>query len=117
MQSNIQHDFDRLKSLLPMVTKINPSYPEAPGYKNESTSKAAAESIKPRTKKLEERVLDVIRSFPFGCSPERVCEELEENILSVRPRFSQLKAKGLIEDSGRRDRTLCGKQSIIWLAV
>lgn len=92
-------------------------YPDKSGYQNQETSKQAAQDIKPRAKKLEARVLEVIRSFPFGCSPERAAQELEKNIISVRPRFTQLKLKGFIEDSGRRDRTECNKSSIIWIAI
>lgn len=91
------------------------SYPNNPGFKARDTSKAAAESIRPAA--LRTQVLDLIRESVFGSSPDRAARELNVSILSIRPRFSELAAKGLIIDSGRRDMTESRKTSIIWICV
>lgn len=92
-------------------------YPFEPGFTNTTTSKQAANDLKPRQRQLQQRVLDSIRASVFGMTPEQVAEAIGESVYSVRPRCSELARKGLIEDSGRRGRTEFGKASISWKAI
>lgn len=94
-----------------------PQYPNSPGFKVRDTSRQAAIDIKPKAEALRKQVLELIRESVFGASPDRAARELGVSILSTRPRFSELHAKGLIIDSGRRDLTESGKPSIIWICV
>jgi hypothetical protein len=41
---------------------------------------------------------------------------LEQSRWSVQPRLSELKAKGLVVDSGVRRRNSTGKNAIVWVA-
>lgn len=92
-----------------------PVYPHAAGYRKRDTSRAAAKAIEPKAKTLRERVLDLIREMP--CTPETAARRLAQPVHSLRPRFSELSAQGLIEDSGARGRAMGGKKAIIWVAV
>lgn len=89
-------------------------YPEAPGVKapHRDTSQAAADGIAPEVKSLRARVYDAIKDCPR--SPEQIADHLGVPLMNVRPRTSELSAKGLIEDSGLRGIADGGRQSIIW---
>lgn len=100
-----------------VVNDPNNWYPNNPGFKAQETSRQAAQDIKPKASILRQKVLELIRDSVFGISPDKAAAQLGESILSIRPRFSELKAKGLIVDSGRRDLTEFHKASIIWVAV
>ena len=89
-------------------------YPDVPGFKARSTSHAAAAAIEPRAATLRAKVLAL---FEGGrrWTPDEAAAELGESILNVRPRFTELNAKGLIEDSGARGRTASGSSCIRWV--
>lgn len=91
------------------------SYPDEPGYRARDTSRAAAEGIAPAAKSFRARVFDSIKAQPG--TPEEVAARLGEPVMNCRPRFSELSAKGLIRDSGRRGEAMGGRRAIIWEAV
>lgn len=90
-------------------------YPDAPGWKARETSRAAAEGIAPRAKTLRERVLDAVRAEPG--TPEAIADRLGEPVMNCRPRLSELSARALVKDSGRRGPAMGGRKSIIWEAA
>ena len=87
-------------------------YPQHPGHKREGTSKDAADGIAPRAKSLRMRVFDALKTRPN--SPEGLSDILGEPVHSLRPRFSELSARNLIEDSGARGVAMGGRPCIIW---
>lgn len=89
-------------------------YPDAPGYKARSTSRAAAEGVAPKAGTLRARVLDAIRARPG--TPEEIAARLGEPVLNTRPRTSELVRMGLIEDSGERRKAMGGRSAIVWQA-
>jgi len=91
------------------------AYPDAPGFKARDTSAAAAEAIAPHAKSLRARVYDAIKAKPD--TPEGLAKRLREDVMNVRPRTSELAARGLIEDSGARGVSRCGKGAIVWQVV
>jgi len=90
-------------------------YPYEAGFKDLDTSREAA--VKVPAKQLDKMMLQLIRSYCFGVSPEQIVKEYGLSLLSVRPSFSRLKARGLITDSGRRDKTEQGNNCKIWIAI
>lgn len=90
-------------------------YPSQPGYKRAGTSQAAAEGMEPKAMNLRERVLAEVKQQPG--TPESVARRLGVPLMNARPRFSELSAMGLIEDSGLRDVAAGGRQAIVWRAV
>lgn len=88
------------------------TYPNAPGWKARETAQAAAVAVAPMAKGLRARVYDAIKAQPD--TPEGVASRLDLDILAVRPRFSELAAQGLIEDSGACGPSRSGKSAIIW---
>jgi len=87
----------------------------SPGYKEHSTSKEAATKVASRSRKLRERTLDAIkRKGSYGATPEEVSEILNESILSIRPRFTELKIMQFIHDSGNRRKNSFNSNTKVW---
>lgn len=81
-------------------------YPHAPGWKVQDTSRTAAKAMQQPVRTLAAWCLTVLKDGPQ--TPEQVRERIEIEtgrptlLTSIRPRFSQLKARGLVRDSGAR---------------
>lgn len=93
------------------------AYPQEPGFKVSGTSQEAAEAIgaKGRAETLNAKTLASIRRSP-KC-PEEVAAELGEDILSIRPRFTQLKERGQIVKTVARRKSASGCSVTVWAAV
>lgn len=87
-------------------------YPNGPGWKARETSRAAADAIAPQAKSLRARVYDEIKKAPG--TPEQIAHRLKVPLMNVRPRCSELAAKGLIVDSEARGTAMGGRKAIIW---
>lgn len=94
-----------------------PYYPKAPGFKERGgTSEQAAREIGAgQAKALRDVVLNVIRHRPR--TADEVAAALEMSVLTIRPRLSELRAKGKIEPSGERRPNASGKQATVWRAA
>lgn len=90
-------------------------YPERPGAQARETSRAAAAAIAPSAKTLRARVLDEIKKAPG--TPEQLAHRMREPLMNIRPRCSELAAKGLILDSQARGQAMGGRKAIIWRAA
>jgi predicted ArsR family transcriptional regulator len=88
-------------------------YPNDAGWKEETTSKAAAQEIDTET--LRELVLDCLALTDL--TADECAEMLHKSVLSIRPRFSELRAKGLIVPEGSRRLNKSGKKAIVWSCV
>lgn len=89
-----------------------PRYPDAPGFKDGDTSRDAAKRAEPSAKILRQRILDELRAGPT--TADEMASRLGLTVLSVRPRFSELRNKGQIEDTGERRRNDSGCQAKVW---
>lgn len=94
------------------VYKSHSGYPSAPGYKREGTSEDAASGIAPKVGSLRAKVYDQIKFAPS--TPEEVADVLSLPVHSIRPRFSELSARGLIKDSGKRRTAMGGRLAMVW---
>ena len=93
-------------------------YPETPGYKENTTSKDVAMSIKENANSIRRKVLFVLKNKgTYGATTDEVASLLNITILSVRPRFSELRKKGLIEDSTERRMNESKHKAIVWRHV
>jgi len=90
-------------------------YPNQAGFQNQSTSKEAAEDINEKLPHLRDKVLQVIKNKgKYGATPEEVASLLNITILSVRPRFTELKISKHIVDSGEKRKNEFNKNIIVW---
>jgi hypothetical protein len=93
-------------------------YPNSAGFKGAAeTGREAAEAIAPKLGRLQRLVLDALKARgAYGLTPEELAAQREMDRVSVQPRFSELKAKGLIVDSGkRRSNPSSRKRAVVWV--
>ena len=99
-------------------------YPHTPGSKGEAdTGKKAAEQMKDKAGTLRRMALDCLSMNLFradldgrssGMTADEVATKCRCDILAMRPRLSELKRRGIIEDSGQRRSNKSGKLAVVW---
>lgn len=89
-------------------------YPFSPGAKRAGTSQAAAEAMKTRAPTLRDKVLALLQKDAL--TADETAARLGENILSVRPRLSELVKMNLIYDTGLTSKNDSGVRAVIWRA-
>jgi predicted ArsR family transcriptional regulator len=88
-------------------------FEQAPYQIHSVTSREAATSIKGRTANLRTEVLEALRRHPS--TDERLSERLAMSPNTCRPRRVELVICGLVEDSGRREKTASGRSAVVWI--
>ncbi len=79
------------------------AYPRDPGYKEGSTSRDSARRIAGKAATVRAEVMHVyFNKNADGYTADEVAAILQESILTVRPRVSELIQQGVLEDSGNR---------------
>jgi hypothetical protein len=92
----------------------NKRYPHQPGSKERGgTSEAAARGISPAAPYLRGRVLACLRDRG-PATPDECAARLDLDILSVRPRLSELARLGLIVKTGERRPNRSGAMANVW---
>lgn len=90
-------------------------YPSGPGHRGQETSVEAAAAIAAKCGRLHQMTLAAIRdALAQGLTADEASERLEMDRWSIQPRVSELRAKGLIVDSGLRRRNSTGKRAVVW---
>lgn len=91
-------------------------YPFIAGHKEPTTSLEAAEAIEKsgRAEILREQALAAIKSSIFGMTADEVAAYIAESVLSIRPRITELKQRGLIRDTGHRRANASGVNAKVW---
>lgn len=88
------------------------TYPRAAGFKRKGTSSEAAAKITPTLNARQARVLNTLHMQDM--TPDECASKLGLSLLSVRPRFSELQAQGLIEQTGIRRRNASGMTANVY---
>ncbi len=92
------------------------TYPLTPGFKGDlDTGRLAARSFAPKAKPIRVRALAVIEGAP--ATAERIADVIGAHWMVVRARCSELRAQGLITDSGRRGNGALGGRVVVWRAT
>lgn len=83
-------------------------------FVDQDTSAQAAHSVSSTgaARNLERRVFDLIRAR--ARTDEEICDELEIEGNTARPRRRSLVVRGLVQDSGERRPTHSGRKAIVW---
>jgi predicted ArsR family transcriptional regulator len=87
-------------------------YPESPGSQNTDTSREAARSMDNDASTLRGQCLSALGSHDQ--TADEIAESVGESILTIRPRVTELKAKGKVFDSGKRRPNESGRNAIVW---
>jgi len=94
------------------------TYPDAPGHRDVETSIAAADALAPKLGRLQRLAEGTIRNpGTHGLTADELAARLDTDRWSIQPRTSELKRKGLIQDSGQRRPNSTGKLAIVWIAA
>ena len=91
------------------------NYPQSPGYKEQTTSRDAATSVKTHARTIRERLQALFRAGWVGTT-DQAASALCEPFISVRPRFSELHRDGVIEHY-KRVKGHYGKDVWAWRHV
>ena len=80
------------------------------------TRRGAHDAIQGRAANLRAKALDLILNGP-GLTAEEVAGILEETVLAIRPRITELRKSGFIIDTGQRRRNTSGRPAAVWRAA
>lgn len=83
---------------------------------HQPTSSAAFASILSATAHLERVVLAMLDQHPAGLTVDEACERAGYPRYSLQPRFTALKDRRAIRDTGLRRRNVSGRNAIVWRA-
>jgi predicted Rossmann fold nucleotide-binding protein DprA/Smf involved in DNA uptake len=95
-----------------MTMPLPLKYPHIPGAQIPKTSRDAGASIQSHAHTVRQKVLQRLIDRPL--TADECAQTLDESILTVRPRLSELRKMGLIKDSGIRRTNDSGKSAIVW---
>jgi len=82
-------------------------YPYQPGWKEPTTSRDAARAAGKRSGTLRDAILGLMAVIG-SCTPDEAADNLCKTVLAIRPRFAELKALGMIEETGERRQNTSG---------
>lgn len=91
------------------------TYPLAAGYKTGGTSKEAADKVDAAY--LQRKVMAIMELHPEGLTADECAGLLRMSILSIRPRFTELKQMGKITDTGERRLNDSGRRANVYRNV
>jgi len=92
---------------------ISTTYPEHPGAKVSGTSQDAADNMAEIAPTLRDQVLWLV-FLSGGITTDEAADRLNVSVLSVRPRFSELRMMGKIEQTGERRTNTSGMTANVW---
>ena len=91
-------------------------YPEHPGFKKTDTSEDAADKMVSKAATMRGQIMEMLEDETWaGVAADEAAENFGFIVVSCRPRFSELKALGVIVDSGRRRESAYGAKQIVWV--
>lgn len=106
---------------IPSVRNTDPTEPSPPeeldyptklNYKKKGTSSEAAAQMAVEAPTLRQKCLREVARCPH--TTDAVAEILGESVLSIRPRFSELAALGLIVATGEVRKNRSGRMATVW---
>ena len=90
-------------------------YPNVAGHRGVRTSIQSAEEINPRISRIKKMIAIELESvFPNGLTGTELALRLKKNILTIRPRTTEMKLLGIIMDTEKTKKNDAGKPEIIY---
>ncbi len=99
----------------PLLDWLERRYPSSPGFKSPGPSQEAGEAIAGRAAILREDCARALSTGPM--TADECARRLDESVLSIRPRFSELLRANRIEDTGERRKNTSGRNATVWRAL
>ena len=89
------------------------TFPHAPGFKGDlDTGRYAARSFAPKAETIRAQTLEILKRGP--ATAQQVAEITGDHWMVVRARCSELRAPGLVDDSGLRGKGALGSKVVVW---
>ena len=79
-----------------------------------NTRLASLKDMEKKAPTIREKVLVVLSKSPYPLTPDEIAAKIGTHYANVRPRMTELKIDGLIEDSGDTGLSVHGKSQILW---
>ena len=90
-------------------------YPNVAGHRGVRTSIQSAEEINPYISRIKKMIAIELESvFPNGLTGTELALRLKKNILTIRPRTTEMKLLGIIMDTEKTKKNDAGKPEIIY---
>lgn len=90
-------------------------YPNVAGHRGVRTSIQSAEEINPYISRIKKMIAIELESvFPDGLTGTELALKLKKNILTIRPRTTEMKLLGIIMDTEKTKKNDAGKPEIIY---
>ena len=84
------------------------------GWQKTDTSHQAAEDQRPTASTVRAKVLRTLQVLDQPMNADDIAKVLDLDVLTVRPRCTELRNDGKIQDSGLRTLSSRGKKMIAW---
>ena len=98
-----------------MFKKDKDKYPYKAGHRGIRTSIISAEDIDKRLGRLHKQVIiELSKVYPKGLTSSELANKIGRNLLTIRPRTTELKHQGLIIDTEKDRKNENGKPEIIY---
>ncbi len=96
-----------------------PRLDDGTGFKGTDTSREAAQHLVDTGKaaKLRARVFEAYQRSVFGMTADECAEQLNETVLAIRPRVSELKKDGKLADTLARRKNSSGRNAAVFRAL
>lgn len=88
-------------------------YPERPGFKEPTTSKAAADHMAPSAGALRNAVLSALRRHG-PMTADECAARVGRSVLAIRPRVTELKQMGKIAKTLNVRKNESGRPATVW---
>ena len=96
-------------------SKDKDKYPYKAGHRGIRTSIVSAEDTDKRISRLHKQVLiELAKVFPKGLTGSEIADKTQRNLLTIRPRTTELKHQGLIIDTEKDRKNENGKPEIVY---
>ena len=90
-------------------------YQNVAGHRGVRTSVQAADEINPYISRIKKMIAIELESvFPGGLTGTEIAERIKKNILTIRPRTTEMKLLGIIVDTEKTKINDAGKPEIIY---
>ena len=111
-----EFDFDsQSEDTITITTKNKDKYPYKAGHRGIRTSIIAAEDTNKTLRRLHKQVIiELSKVFPKGLTTSELANKINRNLLTIRPRTTELKHQGLIVDTEKDRKNENGKPEIIY---
>ena len=84
-------------------------YPNKAGHRGVRTSIKSAEDINPHLRRLHKMIMIELESvYPGGLTGTELAQRLKRNILTIRPRTTEMKLLGMIVDTEKTKKMMLG---------